>query len=365
MNRFDRLAPFLFLFPRLARTMRNPTIDDVAKRAGYSKATVSAVLNDSAKVKDSTRRKILAVMEDLNYRPRASARNGFRPGLARSLGLIIKEVDNPYYGQIVAGARSYANERGYTVLTGSSEGDYESEQRIVNVLKSKDVDGLIIVPLLDEKADLSYLFDLKRRNFPFVLLEAIRGVPASVIDIDNVAASKRATEFLIENGHERIVHFAGPSYSTHSGERIEGMRRAYSETSLVFTDESVIAAGAYAADGYKTALTYLREAGDSRPTAITCYNDLVAIGVLRACSELGLDVPGDISVIGNDDIDLLEFLPLKLTTIRVPRFEMGRKAAELIIKHIESQEKLPPERIDLEAELVVRDSTRAVTAKAL
>jgi len=342
--------------------MRNPTIDDVAKRAGFSKATVSAVLNDSSKVKDSTRRKILDVMEDLNYRPRASARNGFRPGADRSLGLIIKEIDNPYYGQIVAGARSYANDRGYTVLTGSSEGDYEAEQRIVNVLKSKDVDGLIIVPLLDEEADLSYLFELKRRNFPFVLLESIRGVPASVIDIDNVAASKAATEYLIENGHERIVHFAGPHYSTHSAERIEGMRRAYSETSLVFSKDSIIPTGAYAADGYRAALEYLRSVGRSRATAFSCYNDLVAIGVLRACNEMGLDVPGDVSVVGYDDIDLLEYLPLKLTTVRVPRFEMGRKAAELMIKHIESKEKLPPERIDLEAELVIRESTRNIAS---
>lgn len=340
--------------------MRNPTIDDVAKRAGFSKATVSAVLNDSDKVKDSTRRKILDVMEELNYRPRSSARNGFRPGSNRSLGLIIKEVDNPYYAQIVAGARAFANEGGYTVLTGSSEGDYEAEQRIVNVLKSKDIDGLIIVPLLDEKADLSYLFELKRRNFPFVLLEAIRGVPASVIDIDNVEASKKATKYLIDHGHESIVHFAGPAYSTHSEERIEGVRRAYSESSLVFTDDAILPAGAYPDDGYKAALKYFKEAGKSRPTAVTCYNDLVAIGVLRALHELNLAVPDDVSVVGNDDIELLEYLPMKLTTIRVPRFEMGRKAAELIIKHIESHEKLPPERIDLESELVVRESTRAL-----
>lgn len=340
--------------------MRNPTIDDVAKRAGYSKATVSAVLNDSDKVKDSTRQKILAVMEELNYRPRSSARNGFRSGTARSLGLIIKEVDNPYYGQIVAGARAYANERGYTVLTGSSEGDYEAEQRIVNVLKAKDIDGLIIVPLLDEKADLSYLFELKRRNFPFVLLEAVRGVPASVIDIDNVEASKKATEYLINNGHEHIIHFAGPSYSTHSEERVEGVRRAYSESSLVFTKEAVIPAGAYPEDGYKAALKYFKKAAASHPTAVTCYNDLVAIGVLRALNELGLEVPGDVSVVGNDDIELLEYLPLKLTTIRVPRFEMGRQAAELIVRHIESREKLPPERIDLESQLVVRESTRSL-----
>lgn len=346
--------------------MKNPTIDDVARQAGFSKATVSAVINDSDTVKDTTREKILSVMDALNYRPRAAARHGFRTGKGKSLGLVIKEIDNPYYAGVIRGARQYANEKGYTILTGSSEGSYEAEQRIVEVMKAKDVDGLVIVPLLDEEADLSYLFELLRRNFPFVLLEEIRGVRASIIDIDNIEASKKAVQYLIQHGHTNIVHFAGPSYSTHSQERVEGVRRAFSESRLVFREEIVVSAGAQLEDGYHTGLRFFQEQPREQwPTAITCYNDLVAMGLMRALTELQIRVPETVSVIGYDDVEMLDFLPLPLTSVRVPRVEMGRKAAELLIRHIESRQKVSPQKICLEAELVVRQSTRALMPGAL
>lgn len=339
--------------------MSKPTIDDVAKKAGYSKATVSAVINDSDSVKDSTRRKILNVMEELNYRPRASARRGFRSASGKTLGVIIKEVDNPYYAEVISGVREYANSKGYTLLAASSEGDLSSEQRIVDVMKSKDVDGLIIIPLTDDGADLSYLFELKRRNFPFVLLEEIRGVRASVIDIDNVAASKMAVKYLIDQGHTRIVHFAGPAYSAHSQERIEGVRAAYSESQLVFDDAVVVPAGAHLENGYETGLEYFQDVGSrSRPTAVTCYNDLVALGLMRALDELGISVPDDVAVIGCDDIDMLQYLPVPLSSVRIPKREMGRRSAEVLIRHMESDDRVSPQKIFLDAELMVRGTTR-------
>ncbi len=339
--------------------MSKPTIDDVAKKAGYSKATVSAVINDSDSVKDSTRRKILDVMEELNYRPRASARRGFRSVSSKTLGVIIKEVDNPYYAEVISGAREYANSKGYTLLAASSEGDLSSEQRIVDVMKSKDVDGLIIIPLTDDGADLSYLFELKRRNFPFVLLEEIRGVRASVIDIDNVAASKMAVKYLIDQGHTRIVHFAGPAYSAHSQERIEGVRAAYSESQLVFDDGIIVPVGAHLENGYEAGLGYFKDLDvKARPTAVTCYNDLVALGLLRALGELGISVPDDVAVIGCDDIDMLQYLPIPLSSVRIPKREMGRRSAEVLIRHMESDDRVPPQKIFLDAELVVRGTTR-------
>src|SRR5919112_4880064 len=209
------------------RTKR-PTIDDVARQAGVSKATVSAVLNDTGSVKGTTRDRVLSAIDLLNYRPSTgvAGRAGARRG--RSVALIIKEIDNPYYAEVISGARAQAVESGYTLLVASSEGEFEAERRAVELLQAKDVDGLIATPVLDEHADLSHFFELKRRNFPFVLLEAIWGVPASLIDVDNVEASRRAVKYLIENGHTRIVHFAGPGYSAHTQERIDGVRRAYS-----------------------------------------------------------------------------------------------------------------------------------------
>jgi DNA-binding LacI/PurR family transcriptional regulator len=338
---------------------KRPTINDVASQAGVSKATVSAVLNDSGAVKGATRDRVLSAVEVLNYRPgQLIGRGGMHK--AKSIGLLIKEIDNPYYAEIVLGARSYANGNGYTLLVASSEGEYDAERRAVELLQSKDVDGIMATPVLDQHADLSHFFELKRRNFPFVLLEEIRGVPGSLVDVDNVEASRKAVEYLIGEGHTRIVHLAGPGYSTHSQERIDGVRWACSGSRLIFTDEDIVPAGAHLADGYRAGLAYFRECAlHDRPTAVTCYNDLVAIGLCRALAELGLRVPDDVSVVGYDDIPLAEYLAIPLTTVRVPKFRMGQIAAEMLIRHIEAREAIPPQKVYLEAELIVRQSTRS------
>jgi len=334
-----------------------PTINDVARLAGVSKATVSAVLNDTGTVKRSTRDRVLSTIESLNYRKSGPTGRAAGPHM-RSIGLVIKEVDNPYYGEVVTGARAAAQESGYTLLVTSSEGEYEAERRSVELLERKGVDGLILTPVMDADADLSHLFELKRRNFPFVLLEEVRGVPASLIDVDNVQASRKAVEYLIEQGHTRIVHFAGPAYSWHSQERIDGVRHACSGSHVIFTDGDVVRAGAHLEDGYRTGLEFFRKRpAAERPTAVTCYNDLVALGLLRALRELGIDVPGEVSVIGFDDLQLLDYLPLRLTTVRMPKFEMGQLSAQMLIRHIEARETLPPQKMHLAGELVVRDST--------
>lgn len=335
------------------------TITDVARQAGVSKATVSAVINDSNSVKGSTRDRVLAAIDVLNYRPSQVTRGGARK--TKSIGLLIKEIDNPYYAEVVLGARTHANDQGYTLLVASSEGEYDAERRAVELLQSKDVEGLIATPVLDVNADLSHFFELKRRNFPFVLLEGVRGVPSSLVDVDNREASRKAVEFLIKQGHTRIVHFAGPKYSMHSEERLEGVRRAYSASHLMFTEDGAIEAGAHLQDGYRVALTLFRKrSAAQRPTAVTCYNDLVAIGVCRALHELKLRIPDDVSVIGFDDIPLLEYLQVPLTTVRMPKAAMGEIAAQMLIRQIESKTVLPPEKVLLESELVIRQSTRAL-----
>src|SRR5690348_10828333 len=338
------------------------TITDVARQAGVSKATVSAVINDSPSVKGTTRDRVLAAIDVLNYRPSQVTRAVSRK--TKSIGLLIKEIDNPYYAEVVLGARAHANEHGYTLLVASSEGEYDAERRAVELIQAKDVEGLIATPVLDEHADLSHFFELKRRNFPFVLLEEVLGVPASLVDVDNREASRRAVEFLIQQGHTRIVHFAGPTYSMHSLERLDGVRHACSASHLIFADSDIVVAGAHLADGYAAALAYFKKRGAMRPTAVTCYNDLVAIGVCRALHELGLRVPDDVSVIGFDDIPLLEYLPVPLTTVRMPKAAMGEVAARMLIRHIESKTVIPPQKVVLDAELVIRRSTRALEETA-
>jgi LacI family transcriptional regulator/LacI family repressor for deo operon, udp, cdd, tsx, nupC, and nupG len=336
---------------------KRPTITDVARHTGVSKATVSAVLNDSGAVKADTRNRVMAAIDLLNYRP--SQQTGRAAGRRhKSIALLIKEHDNPYYHDITAGVREHTEQHGYVLFVVSSEGTYEAEHRAVDLLRDKDVDGLIAAPVLDEHADLSHFFELKRRNFPFVLLEEIRGIPASLVDVENISASQQAVEYLFSLGHRRVAHFAGPAYSAHSQDRIDGVRLAYSGTHLVFAGEDLIPTGAHLADGYRCARElFTSRSVAERPTAVTCYNDLVAMGVCRALADLGLNCPGDVSVVGYDDISFCQNFTPPLTTVRVPKFEMGQIAAQMLVQKIESRENLPPQKVYLEAKLVIRSSS--------
>jgi DNA-binding LacI/PurR family transcriptional regulator len=340
------------------RTARRATMNDVARLADVSKATVSAVLNSSSDVREETRERVLSAIALLNYRSQHAPIGRRRAEHGPSLGLIIKEVDNPYYAEVVLGAREVAEQAGYTLVVASSEGQHEAERRAVNAFRANGVEGLMLTPVLDETADLAHLFDLKLRNIPLVLLERVRGLRASLVDVDNVGASRRATEHLISRGHTRIAHFAGPAYSMHSQERIEGVRLASSSVKhVVLTDGDIVTAGAHLADGYRAAMSYFagRRPAD-RATGVTCYNDLVAVGVYRALAELGLRVPADVSIVGFDDITLAEYLPVPLTTVRMPKGQMGALAAQMLIQQIESHTVLPPRSEMLASELVERAS---------
>ncbi len=340
--------------------MARRTIQEVADLAGVSKATVSAVLNDKKTVKESTRAEVLEAIRKLNYRPREAARTRTTTETLRAVGFVLREIGNPYYAEIITGAESYLRERGYVTLVAASEGDFKAEQRIIKVMTQKDVDGILLTPVLDNETDLSHIFDLKRRNVRFVLLEEIRGVQANLVDVDNIEGSKSAARHLIELGHRHIVHFAGPQYSLHSQERLDGVRSAYSESPLIFSDRLVVRAGDSLDDGYRTGLKYFRELHpEDRPTAVTCYNDLCALGLCRALDELGLHVPDDVSVVGYDDLKLLNYLPAtsRLTSVRVPKFEVGRTAAEILHADIETANPSAIRKVYLKAELVARETS--------
>lgn len=343
------------------RPVGRATIDDVAEQAGVSKSTVSAVMNNSRPVSEATREKVLEAVNALNYRPRSSARANGSPG--RSIGIVIKERDNPFFSEIADGAEERARKSGYTIYTASSEGDFETETTIIQDFRHRGIDGLIIYPVMNDQTDLTNLVELRRARMPFVLMEHILGVKANTVDVDLLEASKGAVAHLIDGGHRRIVHFAGPPYSTHSDVRIAGMRHAFSESELAFSKEMVIPAGARMRDGYRAACRYLDETDASeRATAATCFNDLVAVGVARALRERGLSVPGDMSLIGCDGIDVLDYMAMPLTTIRSPQREMGACATGILIDQIEATAKPDFRTVSFEPTLDIRGSTRGIAA---
>jgi LacI family transcriptional regulator len=341
--------------------MKKITIEDVAKRAGVSKGTVSAVINAKQSVKPTTRNHVLEVMKELHFRPKGVARNMRNSDLDKSIGIIIKDLNYPFYTSIALGAKEYANRKGYSVVVASSENDHEGEKKVTHLFSAKDIKGAIIAPIVEGAAEIEHLFRLKLINYPFVLLEDVRGIQANVVAIDNLRAIKKAVKYLIDNGHSRIVHFAGPPASSHTQERIEGFRDAFSESTLAFHEGMIVSIGSRHEESYGATERYFR--GRSRedyPTAVVCFNDQQALAVIMALKDLGIRVPQDISIIGNDDISYARAYPVPLTTIRAPQNDIGKTAAEILIRNIESSTLLPNERVVLETEFIVRESTRSL-----
>ncbi|MGA8265854.1 MAG: LacI family DNA-binding transcriptional regulator [Ignavibacteriaceae bacterium] len=341
--------------------MKKITIEDVAKRAKVSKGTVSAVINAKNTVKQSTRDHILEIMKELNFRPKGVARDLKNNNQNKSIGIIIKDLNYPFYTSIATGAKEYANSKGYSVIVTSSENDHSSEKKFSNLFSTKDIRGTIIAPIVEGSAEIEHLFRLKMINYPFVLLEDVKGIQANVVAIDNQKAIKKAVKYLIKNGHTKIVHFSGPPQSSHTQERIEGFRHAFSESTLVFDKDMIVPIGSNNEESLSKTLEYFRHKDRKDfPTAIVCFNDQQALCVMMAMKELGIKIPEEISIIGNDDIYYAQVYPIPLTTIRAPQQEIGRKAAEILIRNIESSKLLPIEKVFLETEFVVRESSRVL-----
>jgi len=342
--------------------MKKITIEDVAKRAKVSKGTVSAVINAKKTVKPATRDFILEVMKELNFRPNGVARNFKSENSDKSIGIIIKDITYPFYTAIAKGVSEYANSKGYSVIVSSSDDNNDWEKNLSRLFSTKDINGIIIAPIVEGTAEIEHLFKLKMINYPFVLLEDVKGIQANVVAIDNKKAIKRAVKYLIDSGHKKIVHFAGPPQSSHTQERVEGFRYAFSESTLVFSNDMIISVGSHFDECFNKSIDYFKKRKrDNYPTAIVCFNDQQALAVMLALKELKIRVPDDISIIGNDDIYYAKMYPIPLTTIRAPQQEIGIMAAEILIRNIESPTILPIERVILETEFIVRQSSKVLS----
>lgn len=310
------------------------TIDDVARVAGVSKGTVSAVLNNKPTVSPDTRARVEAVMEQLHYRRlRAPSQKPSHRELP-TLAFIIKELNNPFYAEVSSGADHAALKAGYHLMVLSSHGNAQHERSLCTLLPRLGVKGIILSPVLGGEFDLSHLYELKKSGFPFVLLEnaGSKQIWTNYIDTDNAHATKVATLQLFEAGYTDVIHFAGPPYSAHAFERQEGFRHAFSESSRTFREDMIVPTGATSEDGYRSAMRVLPNRNGS--VGIICFNDLVALGVLKALHELHLRIPDDVGVVGFDNLEILRYMPQGLSTVGSNNHEMGQLAVEILIRAI-------------------------------
>ena len=298
-----------------------PTIRDVARRAGVSTATVSRVISGSVAARPQTRARVLAAAETLGYRPSAVARS-LKLRTTRTLGLLVTDIQNPYYPEIVRAVEDAALERHLAVLLCNGADDPSREETYLDLLVDRRVDGIIIASsgLHEHHGEW-----LARGSVPVVLVNwAAPDLPLPAILSDNRAGGRLATEHLLSLGHRRIGHLSAPARNAAAAERRGGIREALAAAGLDPRSLVVVEGDGQVAGGERAAIELLERMPDV--TGIVCYNDLTAIGAVRALRARGRQVPADVSVIGYDDIALSAWVDPPLTTIAQSTSEMGRWA---------------------------------------
>ncbi len=330
------------------------TIYHVAKVAGVSTATVSRALNGTAVVAEPTRRRILQAVRDLGYGPNSIARS-LKTGTTKTIGLILPDITNPFFPELVKGVQLLADERTYALLLSQTGGAPDVEERYLDLLvQGRAVDGILLVGMTLRGARLARFGAL---GIPSVSLDRNVNLPGmALVHLDNRTGGRHATEHLLSLGHRVIAHIGGPASLTVSQEREQGYADAL-RSAGVRPDGKLVVEGDFTEEGGRKACLELLDAG-ARPTATFAANDLMAIGAMAALKERGVAVPQDLSVVGFDDIHLAAYTSPALTTVHQPTYEMGRRAAEILIDEIQQRRPVHDDRqLVFQGELIVRDST--------
>ncbi|MBC8161652.1 MAG: LacI family DNA-binding transcriptional regulator [Roseiflexaceae bacterium] len=329
------------------------TIFDVARESGVSYATVSRVLNNRAYVKPQTREAVLAAMQRLGFVANQQARS-LAGGRSRVVGLLASELATGYMGSILRGIDDALAEAEYDLVLYSTRRRKTREAAYVASLTRGMADGLLLVLPRNPEA---YLLSLRERGFPYVLVDH-QGIGAGdpAVGATNRAGGYAATRHLIELGHRRIGVICGDMALRCAVDRLAGYQDALAEAGIA-PDEGLVVDGDFQQPAAYAAAHVLLGLPQP-PTAIVAANDVSAFAVIDAASARGLRVPADLSLVGFDDIPAAQMLVPRLTTVRQPLLQMGAAAATMLLKRIEQPE-LPPERLELPTELIVRASTAA------
>jgi LacI family transcriptional regulator len=322
------------------------TMADVAREASVSLMTVSRVINNKGDVSPSTRQRVLEIIEQLGYRPSSIAR-GLVTQRTGTLGLVMPDVANPFFADVARGAEHVAHAEGYNVFLCNTDEHPGREVAVLQSLEEKRVDGIV---LCSSRLDDSQLRTLLDRHPAVVLVNRrMEGESVGRVLIDDQAGGRAATQHLLRAGHRAVGFLAGPPTSRSGRQRAKGYRAALAAAGLPYNPVWVQHCSPIVEGGYETARQWLTACPEL--TALFCYNDLVAVGALQACAELGRQVPDDLAVVGYDDIPLAALVTPPLTTCRVPRYEMGAQAMRLLLNQIDGcpgkcdQIVLPPELI--------------------
>lgn len=332
-----------------------PTRDDVARRAGVSSATVSYVINNGPRpVAEQTRLRVLQAIEELGYEPSEVARS-LKTKSTASIGLIISNIELTFFTRVARSVQDAAAALGSTVILANTDERAEREADYIRLMSSKRVDGLIIAPT-GKNSEL--LQSLQARGMPVVTIDRpMPGGEAPFVGIDNRAAAQEAVAYLIRQGHTKIGMVAGLPDLLPIAQRSSGFRSALQAAGLRIEAERAVVVESHELVQYRQAslatIELLQRCPDT--TALFSTNADLNLGVLFALHQLGMRYPEEISVVGFDDLEYFEAIPVPLTTVRQPAYRIGACAVEILGRMI-AGEPPPAEPVLLATELVVRSS---------
>jgi DNA-binding LacI/PurR family transcriptional regulator len=332
------------------------SIKDIARMADVSHSTVSRALGDSPLVSSDTKARIRRLAQEMGYSPDAQARS-LVMGRTQTIGVVVTAITDPFIAEIVQAVERTAGDHDYSTILASSNAEPEREIAAVEMLQSKRVDGVIVT---SSRVGALYEEHFDRLGVPVVLINSHseQGGPYTFsVSVDNRHGGCLATRYLLQLGYRRVSYVTGPAHHSDDQERLAGYRQALAQADLAF-DPRLVVQGNGRASGGERAWSQLLALG-TPPQAVFCYNDLTAIGVMRAARKSGLAIPRDLAVIGFDDIPFASYVQPSLTTVAQPKGEMGRQAVEMVLALLAGVAPDVPavSNVVVQGRLVVREST--------
>jgi len=330
-----------------------PSIKEVARLAGVSITTVSRVINNKEPVKKETAEKVWEAVHLLNYQPNLLARS-LRNQQSKLLGLLVPDIENPIFARLAKHLEEAASKKGYSLIFCNTNDDPEKERNYLEILVQRQVEGIVFSRVSDERL---FFKTPQLSRIPYIVLDRTLEIEeAPTIKLDNYAAGVLAASHLLNLGHKKFACLAGPLKIKICRERFYGFLDTLEKSGIGLREELIEEGDFKIEEGKKAMNRILNSSPLEQPTAVFSMNDLMAIGAIQAIKGRGLSVPGDVSVIGLDNIPLCDVVSPPLTTIAQPFDEMAKEGISLLLKLIEGK-KIRKTTIVLQPELVIRNST--------
>ncbi len=333
------------------------TMKDIAEKANVSITTVSRVINNKPDVSEETKEKINNIIKELGYQPNNIARSLVLQK-SHTIGLLIPDISNPFFPEVAKGIEDEAKKYNYSVIYNNTNHSLQGEKEGIELLKSKQVDGIILSLSMSNKEILD---KLKNDSYPVIQIDNI--IPDSIypsVLIDNKKSAYNATQHLIDMGHKDIAHITGDLKTKTGNDRLNGYKKALQDNNISLNEDWILEGDYSQNSGYLNFNKLLKQ--KMIPTSIFAANDLTALGIYEAALEKEIKIPEDISIIGHDDINVSSLVQPKLTTMAQPTYELGKLASNILINKLINEENFDTgeERV-LETKLIKRDSIKKIS----